>query len=156
MIKWLVLAGWHSLSDYEVEPLATDRLSVRHFPGYPEKIPDRSTMWLFRENLTNNGKLHLILDEIRRKLDEHGHSIKRVTPPFASIDKLLRRSVRGKSVSTKDKRRNRAISRTQSLVERPFAVIKRVSHAGHVMVTPHFRIHVKISSPVSHTISLTL
>lgn len=54
MIKMLVLAGWHGFSDYEVELLATDRLSFRHFLGYPEKIPDRSTMWLFPENLTNN------------------------------------------------------------------------------------------------------
>ena len=60
MIKMLVLAGWHGLSDYEVELLATDRLSFRHFLGYPEKIPDRSTMWLSRENLANHGKLHLM------------------------------------------------------------------------------------------------
>jgi len=36
MVKMLVLAGWYGLSDYEVELLATDRLSFRHFLGYPE------------------------------------------------------------------------------------------------------------------------
>ena len=56
------------------------------------------------------------------------------TIPFASIDKTMKRSVRGKPISTKDKRRNRAISRTRALVERSFAGIKRVFHAGHVMV----------------------
>jgi len=55
----------------------------------------------------------------------------------------MKRSVRGKSISTKNNRRNRAISRTRSLVERPFAVIKRVFHAGHVMVTTHLRVHAK-------------
>ena len=65
------------------------------------------------------------------------------TVPFASMDKTMNRSVRGKPISTKDKRRNRAISRTRSLVERPFAVIKRVFHAGHVMVTIHLRVHAK-------------
>jgi len=64
MVKMLILAGWHGLSDYEVELLAIDRLSFRHFLGYPEKIPDRSTIWVFRENLTNKGKIHLIWDEL--------------------------------------------------------------------------------------------
>ena len=63
--------------------------------------------------------------------------------PFASIDKTMKRSVRGKPISTKDKMRNRAISRVRSLVERPFTVIKRVFHAGHVMVTTHLRVHAK-------------
>jgi len=234
MIKMLVLAGWHGLSDYEVELLATDRLSFRHFLGYPEKIPDRSTMWAFRENLTNKGKIHLIWEELQRQLDEQGYSIKRGTIqdasiitsdpghapadkprgdtaktrrsrdgtwvkkgtksefgyklhslvdkeyqfirrfdtttasvhdnqidlsqkgetvyrdkgyfgsiPFASIDKTMKRSVRSKPLSEKDIRRNRAISRTRSLVERPFAVIKRGFYAGHVMVTTHLRVHVK-------------
>lgn len=234
MIKMLVLAGWHGLSDYEVELLATDRLSFRHFLGYPDKIPDRSTVWLFRENLTEKGKIHLIWDELQRQLDEHGYKMKRGTIqdasfitsdpghapadkprkddaktrrsrdgswakkgsvsrfgyklhslidkeyqfvrrfdtstaslhdsqvdlsqkgetvyrdkgyfgaiPFASIDKTMRRSVRGHPISTKDERRNRAINRTRSLVERQFAVIKRVFHAGHVMVTTHLRVHAK-------------
>jgi IS5 family transposase len=56
----------------------------------------------------------------------------------------MKRSVRDRSISEKDKRRNRAISRTRSLVERPFAVIKRTFHSGHLMVTTHLRAHVKI------------
>lgn len=48
MIKMLVLAGWHGLSDYEVELLAIDRISFRHFIGYPDKLPDRSTIWLIQ------------------------------------------------------------------------------------------------------------
>ena len=234
MIKMLFLAGWHGLSDYEVELLAMDRLSFRHFLGYPERIPDRSTVWRFREKLTENGKVHLIWEELQRQLDEKGYAIKRGTiqdatfitsdpghaktdkprgdeaktrrsrdgtwgkkgtksefgfklhtiidkdnqfirrfdtstaslhdsqidlsqkgetvyrdkgyfgtVPFASMDKTMRRAVRGKELSEKDKRRNRAISRTRSLVERPYAVIKRVFNAGHVQVTAHLRVHVK-------------
>jgi len=235
MIKMLILAGWHGLSDYEVELLAIDRLSFRHFLGYPDKIPDRSTIWLFKERLTSKGKIHLIWEELQRQLDEQGYSIKRGTiqdasiitsdpghaladkprgdaaktrrsrdgswvkkgtksqfgyklhsiidkeyqfirrfdtttaslhdsqidlsqkgetvyrdkgyfgsVPFASMDKTMRRSVRGHPVSTKDKRRNRAISRVRSLVERPFAVIKRVFHSNHLMVTTHLRAHAKM------------
>ena len=70
MIKMLILAGWHGLSDYEVELLAIDRLSFRHFLGYPDKIPDRSTIGLFKEKLTSKGKIHLIWDELEQQLDK--------------------------------------------------------------------------------------
>ncbi|MGA2162782.1 MAG: IS5 family transposase [Methanoregula sp.] len=234
MVKMLVLQGWYGLSDYEAERQATDRISFRHFLGYPEKVPDRTTLWLFRERLTEKGKIHLIWEELQRQLDDQGYRIKRGTiqdatfitsdpghapadkprgdeaktrrsrdgtwmkkgkksefgykfhvltdkenqfirrfdtttasvhdsqidlsqkgetvyrdkgyfgtVPFASIDKTMHRAVRGRKLSEKDKRRNRAINRTRSLVERPFAVIKRVFHAGHVMVTTHLRAHAK-------------
>jgi IS5 family transposase len=234
MVKMLVLQGWYGLSDYEAERQATDRISFRHFLGYPEKVPDRTTLWLFRERLTEKGKIHLIWEELQRQLDEKGYRIKRGTiqdatfitadpghapaekprgdeaktrrsrdgtwmkkgkksefgyklhvltdkenqfirrfdtttasvhdsqidlsqkgetvyrdkgyfgtVPFASTDKTMHRAVRGRELSEKDKRRNRAINRTRSLVERPFAVIKRVFHAGHVLVTTHLRAHAK-------------
>jgi len=234
MIKMHILAGWHGLSDYELELLATDRVSFRHFLGYPEKIPDRSTIWKFREDLAKNGKIHLIWEELQRQLEEKGYTIKRGTIqdasfitsdpghasseklrgdaaktrrsrdgtwakkgsksefgykvhtiidkehqfirrfdtttasmhdsqidlsqkgetvyrdkgyfgtiPFASMDKTMRRAVRGKPLSEKNKRRNRAISKVRGLVERPYAVIKRVFRSGHVMVTTHLRVHTK-------------
>ena len=234
MIKMHILAGWHGLSDYELELLATDRVSFRHFLGYPEKIPDRSTIWKFREDLAKNGKIHLIWEELQRQLEEKGYTIKRGTiqdasfitsdpghassekprgdtaktrrsrdgtwakkgsksefgykvhtiidkehqfirrfdtttasmhdsqidlsqkgetvyrdkgyfgtTPFASMDKTMRKAVRGKPLSEKNKRRNRAISKVRGLVERPFAVIKRVFRSGHVMVTTHLRVHTK-------------
>jgi IS5 family transposase len=65
MVKLLILAGWYGLSDYDVELLATDRLSFRHFLGYPDKIPDRSTIWAFRESLITKGKIHLIWEELQ-------------------------------------------------------------------------------------------
>ncbi|MDN7026021.1 transposase, partial [Methanoculleus sp. FWC-SCC1] len=55
MIKLLVLQQWYGLSDPELERQATDRISFRHFLGYPESIPDRSTVWLFRERLAKTG-----------------------------------------------------------------------------------------------------
>jgi IS5 family transposase len=63
--------------------------------------------------------------------------------PVASIDPTMKRSVRGKPISTKDQRRDRAISRTRSLVELPFAVIKRVFHVGFVMVTAQLQVRAK-------------
>ena len=51
MIKLLILQEWHGLSDPELERQATDRISFRNFLGFPEKIPDFSTVWYFRERL---------------------------------------------------------------------------------------------------------
>ena len=56
MIKMLVLQQWHGLSDPELERQANDRISFRQFLGFPDKISDRSTIWLFRERLSKSGK----------------------------------------------------------------------------------------------------
>jgi len=61
--------------------------------------------------------------------------------PAASMDKTMHRAVRNHPLSVKEKRRNRAISRTRALVERPCAVIKRYFSAGHVLVTTVARVH---------------
>ena len=53
----------------------------------------------------------------------------------------MHRAVRGHPLSIREKRRNRAISRTRALVERPYAVIKRQFHDGQVMVTTVARAH---------------
>ena len=57
------------------------------------------------------------------------------------MDKTMHRAVRGHPLSIREKRRNRAISRTRVLVERPYAVIKRYFRAGHVLVTTVARAH---------------
>ena len=234
MIKLLVLQQWYGLSDPELERQAIDRISFRHFLGYPASIPDRSTVWLFRERLAITGKETAIWDEFQRQLDAQGLTIKRGvlqdasfitadpghasadTPrgeqartrrsrdgtwakkgsksyfgyklhilmdkdhqiirrietttaslhdsridlsqkgetvyrdkgyfgvkPQASMDKTMHRATRGHPLSIKENRRNKAISRTRALVERPFAMIKRVFKAGHLMVTTVARVKVK-------------
>jgi len=234
MIKLLVLQQWYGLSDPELERQAIDRISFRHFLGYPASIPDRSTVWLFRERLAITGKEAAIWDEFQRQLDEQGLTIKRgvmqdasfITAdpghasadiprgeqartrrsrdgtwakkgsksyfgyklhilmdkdhqiirrietttaslhdsridlsqkgetvyrdkgyfgvkPQASMDKTMHRATRGHPLSIKENRRNKAISRTRALVERPFAMIKRVFKAGHLMVTTVARVKVK-------------
>jgi IS5 family transposase len=234
MIRLLVLQQWYGLSDPELERQATDRISFRHFLGYPEMIPDRSTIWLFRERLAQTGKDTVIWEEFQRQLETQGLTIQRgviqdatfitadpghaavATPrgdqartrrsrdgtwakkgsksqfgyklpilmdrdcqlirrietttaslhdsridlsqkgetvyrdkgyfgvkPRASMDKTMHRAVRGRPLSIKENRRNKAISRTRSLVERPFAVMKRRFQAGHLTVTTVARVRVK-------------
>ena len=59
-------------------------------------------------------------------------------------DATMRRGVRGHPLGIRDRLRNRRINRKRAPGERPFAVIKRVFHAGHVLVTTVPRVHVKM------------
>jgi IS5 family transposase len=94
---------------------------------------------------TTTASVHYVRSISRRK-ERPSTAIKGISGlvPFASMDKTMRRSVRGHPISTKDKRRNSAISRVRSLVERPFDVIKRVFHSGHLMVTTHLRAQARL------------
>ena len=77
MIKLLILQEWHGLSDPELERQVTDRISFRKFLGFPEIIPDFSTVWLFRERLQETGKDKEIWRELQRQLDEMGLKVKK-------------------------------------------------------------------------------
>ena len=51
MVKLLVLQSWYGLSDPELERQVVDRISFQRFLGFPETLPDYSTVWQFRERL---------------------------------------------------------------------------------------------------------
>ncbi|MDI6719440.1 MAG: IS5 family transposase [Methanomicrobiales archaeon] len=235
LLKMLVLQSFYGLSDPEMERQANDRISFRKFLGFPEKIPDHSTLWYFRERLIRAGKEKAVWDQLQQQLDTKGLRIKKgviqdasfitsdpghassdtprgeeaktrrrrdgtwakkgkksyfgyklhilvdkehqfirrlkTTPaslhdsrvdlsrkgetvyrdkgyfgvkPQASMDKTMHRSTRGHPLSMKEERRNRAIMRVRALVERPFAVIKRVYDGAHALVTTCARVHVKM------------
>ena len=77
MLKMIILQQWHGLSDPELEKQATDRISFRKFLGFPNKIPDRSTVWDFKERISKTGKESAIWDEMQRQLDAKGLKIKK-------------------------------------------------------------------------------
>jgi len=234
LVKMLVLQSLYGLSDPEMERQANDRISFRKFLGFPEKIPDHTTLWYFRERLIRSRKEQAIGDQLQTQIEVKGLKIRKGviqdasfitadpghkpadTPrgeeaktrrsrdgtwakkgkkshfgyklhimmdkehqlirrmetttasrhdgqvdlsrkgetvyrdkgyfgvkPQASMDKTMHRSTRGHPLSIKEERRNRAIMRTRSLVERPFAVMKRVYRAGHMLVTTVARVHCK-------------
>jgi len=234
MVKLLVLQQWYGLSDPELERQVDDRLSFQRFLGYPEKAPDYSTVWQFRERLAETGRDRLVWAELQRQLDEKGLKVRKgvvqdatfITsdPGHAPADKprgeealtrrskdgswakkgskssfgyklhaksdvdlglirdletttasvhdsrvdlsrpgevvyrdkgyfgvkprgysaTMKRGVRGRPLGIRDKLRNRRINRKRAPGERPFAVIKRVFDAGHVLVTTVQRVHVKM------------
>ncbi len=234
MMKLLVLQQWYGLSDPELERQVADRISFQRFLGFPETLPDYSTVWKFRERLAESGRDKLIWEELQRQLDAKGLKVKKgvvqdasfITsdPGHAPADKprggealtrrsrdgswtkkgsrsyygfklhtkadvdlglirdletttasvhdsqvdlsrkgevvyrdkgyfgveprgysaTMRRGVRGHPLGIRDKLRNKRINRKRAPGERPFAVIKRVFHAGHVLVTTVPRVRVKM------------
>jgi IS5 family transposase len=68
MIKILCLQSWYTISDEEVEFKITDRLSFQKFLGYPKNIPDFSTIWRFREELTEDDLIDKIWSELHRQI----------------------------------------------------------------------------------------
>ena len=81
MVKLLVLQAWYGLSDPELERQVNDRISFRHFLGYPEKAPDYSTVWQFRERLAETGRDRLVWEELQRQLDEKGLKVRKGVVP---------------------------------------------------------------------------
>jgi len=77
MMKLLVLQQWYGLSDPELERQAADRLSFRRFLGFPEKAPDYSTVWQFRERLASTGKDRELWEELQRQMDEKGLKVRK-------------------------------------------------------------------------------
>jgi IS5 family transposase len=234
MVKLLVLQQWHGLSDPELERQVTDRISFRKFLGFPEIIPDYTTVWQFRERLAETGKDRAIWVELQRQLDSVGLKVKQgvvqdatfitADPGHATADtprgdeaktrrsrdgswakkgsksyfgyKLhskvdtdlglirelqtttasvhdsqvdlssegevvyrdrgyqgakakgyaatTRRRARDHPLTILDKLRNRRISKKRAPAERHYAVIKRVFHAAHVLVTTVQRVNVKM------------
>jgi len=130
MIKTLVLQHLYGLSDYEIERNIYDRMSFRHFLGFPDTIPDRSTIWLFRERLINSNCLDLIWEELQHQIDKLGFGIHRGVPGHAKKDKprgdeaLTRRSKEG----TWSKKGNNSYFgyKMHTLVDKEFMIIREV------------------------------
>ena len=85
MVKLLVLQAWYGLSDPALERQVNDRISFRHFLGFPEKAPDYSTVWRFRERLAESGRDKLVWKELQRQMDAKGLKVKKGVVQDASF-----------------------------------------------------------------------
>lgn len=75
IVRSMLLQSWYGLSDEELEFACHDRLSFRNFLGFPETIPDFSSVWRHRDRLKENGVDLKIWKELQRQLDEKGYKI---------------------------------------------------------------------------------
>jgi len=85
VVRSMLLQAWYGLSDPELEFQCHDRLSFRNFLGFPEQIPDFSTIWRIRDRLKEANLDKQIWDELQRQLDEKGYQVKKGTIQDASF-----------------------------------------------------------------------
>ncbi len=72
MLKMITLQSWYGISDQELEYQIADRLTFQKFLGFPEYIPDHTTVWRFREELSEEGVMDKIWSEMKRQMEEKG------------------------------------------------------------------------------------
>ena len=68
-----------------MEKETRDRISFMNFLGYPERLPDRNTIWYFRERLSKTGKDRLVFNQIRDQIMAKRKRIKKGTMQDASF-----------------------------------------------------------------------
>lgn len=75
MVRILLLQQLYNLSDEQLEFQLLDRLSFQRFAGLRQssQIPDRTTVWIFRERLQAMGATETLFDAVNRELDKHGY-----------------------------------------------------------------------------------
>ena len=109
LFKMLVLQAWYGLSDEQLEYQVADRFSFQKFLGFPETVPDYTTVWHFREAVTNAGVNKELLDKLNKQLDAKGLKVKKgviqdatvitADPGKKRIAELKNKAEHGKGVS---------------------------------------------------------
>jgi IS5 family transposase len=87
MLKALLLAQWHGLSDPALEAALADRLSFRRFCGLAldDATPDHVTISRFRAALGAAGLADAVFAEVIRQIDAQGLILRRGTLIDASL-----------------------------------------------------------------------
>src|SRR5271168_4311930 len=75
MFRMLVLQSLYNLSDEQVEYQVRDRLSFTRFLrlGIEDRIPDATTLWLFRETLARAGLIEKLFERFGQHLEAKGY-----------------------------------------------------------------------------------
>ena len=75
MFRMLVLQSLYNLSDEQVEYQVRDRLSFTRFMGLgiEDRIPDGTTLWLFRETLAKAGLIEKLFERFGQHLEAKGY-----------------------------------------------------------------------------------
>jgi IS5 family transposase len=75
MVRILLIQQLFNLSDEQMEFQLLDRLSFQRFAGLRDssQIPDRTTIWTFKERLIKAGASETVFDAVNRQLAKHGY-----------------------------------------------------------------------------------
>jgi IS5 family transposase len=76
MFKLLVLQQLYNISDEELEYQVSDRLSFMQFLdfGLADEVPEATTVWLFRKQLTEQGLIKPLFERFDTDLIEQGYA----------------------------------------------------------------------------------
>jgi IS5 family transposase len=85
MMKLLVPQQWYGISDMELERQTADRISFQRLLGWPEQLPDYSTVWQLRERLASTRTDKLLWAELQRQLDAKGLRVRKGVAQDASF-----------------------------------------------------------------------
>ena len=87
MFKVLMLQSLYNLSDEKIEFQIRDRISFMRFLDLSlgDAVPDEKTIWLFREQLTEDGLIKRLFEEFDAFLGEKGFSARKGQIVDASI-----------------------------------------------------------------------
>jgi len=98
MLKALLLAQWHDLSDPGLEDALADRLSFRRFCGFPldEETPDETSFVRFRAKLRDLKLYEKLFAEVNRQLEAKGVIVKTGTLVDATVIEARARPPRHK------------------------------------------------------------
>ena len=121
----------------------SQRRIIKHSSSTKKIVDDNNPVPFIRSYTVTTAKDH----DTKIDLSRTGIIVYRDKGYFGSdprgIDGTMDRAVRDHKLSIESVRRNLRISRKRSLVEYPYAVMKRVFHFSHVMVTLVRRVRVK-------------
>lgn len=78
MFKALLLQSWYNLSDQQLESQLARDLLFRRFVGIglDDSVPDHSSIWRFRQKISEEGRLEYLFDRLNQGLTEAGLYIK--------------------------------------------------------------------------------
>jgi IS5 family transposase len=78
MFKALLLQSWYNLSDQQLESQLARDLLFRRFVGIglDDSVPDHSSIWRFRQKISEEGRLEFLFDRLNQGLTEAGLLIK--------------------------------------------------------------------------------
>ena len=77
MFKVLCLCESYNLSYRAAELEILDRISFQHFLGYPERFPDKSTIWAFKERMCKYNVDKPVWEELQRQINACGYTVKK-------------------------------------------------------------------------------
>lgn len=104
MLKALMLAKWHNLSDQQLEDQLADSVSMRRFVGLnsQDPAPDATSFVRFRERLDSAGLLERLHEIILTHLAEAGVLVRQGTIVDATFIEAPKGGVRADGTCTRD------------------------------------------------------